>query len=180
MPKTNWTLIAELGTDTTVLPDAQHAASWAGWVPGSFDSAGKRKSSRTRKGNRWLRRVLCQSGWSVTDKKNCYLTACFRRHVARAGVKKAIVARAHRILIIAYPILWDGTAYREQGGDNFDRLNPEKNQRGLTERLRRMGFDGALKPLNPPQNNQAEPGQEPPPRARKGAPGPMRRMRYRL
>jgi transposase len=74
---TAWTLIAELGPDMSVFPDADHAASWAGLVPGSFESAGKRKSSRTRHGNRWLRRALCQSAWAVAHKKDCYLTAHF-------------------------------------------------------------------------------------------------------
>ena len=166
----SWALIAELGTDMTVFPDAHHAASWAGLVPGSFESAGKRKSSRTRKGNRWIRRVLCQSAWAVSHKKNCYLTACFHRHVARAGVKKAIVATAHQILIIAYHILRDGTSYREQGGDYFDRLNPEKTQRRLTELLRRMGFEVVLKPLSAPQSSPSEPVEASTPRRRAGRP----------
>lgn len=145
-----WTLIAELGPDMTVFSDADRAASWAGLVPGSFESAGKRKSSRTRKGNRWLRRMLCQSAWAVSHKKDCYLTAHFYRRAARGGVKKAIVATAHQILIIAYHILRDGTCYREQGGDFFDHLHPDKTQRRLTERLRRLGFEVVLKPLPQP------------------------------
>jgi transposase len=141
-----WTLIAELGTDMTVFANADRAASWAGLVPGSYESAGKRKSSRTRKGNRWLRRMLCQSAWAVSHKKDCYLTAHFYRRAARGGVKKAIVATAHQILIIAYHILRDGTCYREQGGDFFDRLHPNKTQHRLTERLHRLGFEVLLKP----------------------------------
>jgi len=112
---TAWTLIAELGPDMSVFPDADHAASWAGLVPGSFESAGKRKSSRTRHGNRWLRRALCQSAWAVAHKKDCYLTAHFYRRASRHGAKKAIVATAHQILIIVFHILRDGTVYREHG-----------------------------------------------------------------
>jgi transposase len=143
---TAWTLLAELGADMSVFADAHHAASWAGLVPGNCESAGKRKSNRTRRGNRWLRRALCQSAWAVTHKKNCYLTANFYRRAARGGVKKAIIATAHQILLIAFSILRDHTVYREWGGDFFDRLHPERTQRRLTERLERLGFEVVLKP----------------------------------
>lgn len=148
---TAWTLLAELGDDMSAFPDADHAASWAGLAPGSFESAGKRKSSRTRHGNRWLRRALCQSAWAITHKKNCYLTANFYRRASRSGTKKAIIATAHQILIIAFHILRDGSVYQERGGDYFDRLNPERTQRRLTARLERLGWQVVLTPLeNPP------------------------------
>jgi transposase len=143
---TAWTLIAELGPDMSVFPDADHAASWAGLVPGSFESAGKRKSSRTRHGNRWLRRALCQSAWAVAHKKDCYLTAHFYRRASRQGAKKAIVATAHQILIIAFHILRDGTIYRERGGDAFDRMNPARTTKRLSQRLERLGYEVILKP----------------------------------
>ena len=143
---TAWTIMAELGDDMSQFPDADHAASWAGLVPGSHESAGKRKSSRARHGNCWLRRALCQSAWAVSHKKDCYLTAHFYRRAARSGMKKAILATAHQILIIAFHILRDGTKYQERGGDFYDRLNPEKAQRRLTERLERLGWHVVLKP----------------------------------
>ncbi len=142
---TAWTLLAELGADMSVFPDADHAASWAGLVPGSFESAGKRKSSRTRHGNRWLRRALCQSAWAVSHKKDCYLTAHFYRRASRHGAKKAIIATAHELLIIAFHILRDGTVYRERGGDFFDRMNPLRTTKRLTERLSRLGYEVILK-----------------------------------
>jgi transposase len=148
---TAWTILAELGEDMSVFPDAHHAASWAGLVPGSFESAGKRKSSRTRHGNCWLRRALCQSAWAVSRKKNCYLTACFYRRAARSGVKKAILATAHQILIIAFHILRDGTEYFERGGDHYDQLNPDKAKRRLTARLERLGWEVTLKPKPAPR-----------------------------
>ncbi len=147
---TAWTILAELGDDMSAFPDAAHAASWAGLVPGSFESAGKSKSSRTRHGNRWLRRALCQSAWAVSHKKNCYLTAHFYRRASRCGTKKAIIATAHQILIIAFHILRDGTEYQERGGDYFDRLNPERTQRKLTARLERLGWQVVLKPRQSP------------------------------
>jgi transposase len=155
---TAWTILAELGDDMSAFPDAHHAASWAGLVPGSFESAGKRKSSRTRHGNCWLRRALCQSAWAVSHKKDGYLTALFYRRAARAGVKKAVVATAHQILIIAYHLLRDGTTYQERGGNFFDRLNPERVRRKLTARLEQLGWDVVLQP------HQAIPPGLPPPR----------------
>lgn len=161
---TAWTIVAELGTDMSAFPDADHAASWAGLVPGNFESAGKRKSNRTRHGNCWLRRALCQSAWAVSHKKDCYLTALFYRRAARAGLRKAVIATAHQILIIAFHILRDGTIYREQGGDYFDRMNPHRTQRRLTRRLERLGFEVFLKPRNVPAS------QGPPPVRRRGRP----------
>jgi transposase len=135
---TAWTLIAELGLDMSVFDTAAHAASWAGLCPGNRESAGKRLSNRTRKGNRWLRRGLCQSAWAVTHKKDCYLTAFFYRRAGRQGVRKAIVSTAHHILLIAYCVLRDGVGYRERGGAFFDLRHPERTRRRLRARLERL------------------------------------------
>jgi len=137
---TAWTILAELGTDMTVFEDAKHAASWAGLCPGNHESAGKRLSNRTRKGNRWLRRGLCQSAWAASHKKNCYLSAFFYRKAAKRGERKAIIATAHHILVIAYCLLRDQTNYREVGGDYFDRMHPERTRNRLVRRLERMGL----------------------------------------
>jgi len=135
---TAWTLVAELGLDMTVFETAAHAASWAGLCPGNRESAGKRMSNRTRKGNRWLRRGLCQSAWAVTHKRDCYLTAFFYRRAGRQGVRKAIVSTAHQILVVAYCVLRDGVAYRERGGAFFDLRHPERTRRRLQARLERL------------------------------------------
>lgn len=141
---TAWTLIAELGTDMTKFPSAGHAASWAGLCPGNCESAGKRQTGRTRKGDRYLRRMLIQNAWAVTRKKDCFLTALFSRIAMRRGPKRAAMAVAHRVLVIAYYVIRDGTIYHEIGGDHYDRRNPERTARRLTQRLERIGFEVTL------------------------------------
>jgi hypothetical protein len=131
------TLLAELGSDMRVFASSKKVASWAGLCPGNKESGGKRLSGRTRKGNRWLRRALCQAAWEASRKKDCFLNAFFQRHKANSGVQKAIVATAHRLLVIAYCILRDGTTYQERGGDFYDQLNAARTRQRLVERLRR-------------------------------------------
>ena len=138
------TLIAELGVEMSQFPDAKHAASWAGLCPGNAESAGKRFSGRTRKGDRYLRRILVQSAWAVAHMKDCFLTAAFYRIAHNCGMKKAAMAVAHRILVIAYHIMRDGTEYWEQGGDYFDRMDAERTAQRLTRRLHRIGYNVVL------------------------------------
>ena len=145
---TAWTLLAELGADMGVFEGPKQAASWAGLCPGNHESGGKRLSNRTRKGNRWLRRALCQSAWGASRKKNCFLSAFFYRHSAKQGIRKAIVSLAHRILVIAFCLLRDGTAYQETGGDYFDRLHPVRTRNRLIRRLQRLGVQVTLPPLS--------------------------------
>lgn len=151
---TAWVLIAELGVEMSQFPDAPHAASWAGLCPGNAESAGKRFSGRTRKGDRYLRRILVQNAWAVSHMKDCFLTAVFYR-IARKSLKKAAVAVAHRILVIAYHIIRDGTEYYEQGGDYFDRRCPERTARRLTQRLERIGFEVTLARRPTPRGDTA-------------------------
>lgn len=142
---TAWALLAELGWDMNQFGDAAHAASWVGLCPGNAESAGKRFSGRTRKGDRYLRRILVQSAWAVSHKKDCFLTALYWRTARRRGAKKAAVAVAHRILVIAWHIIHDGSEYREAGGDYFDLLRPERTAAQLTRRLERLGYEVALR-----------------------------------
>jgi len=147
-----WHLMAELGPDMSVFPDADHCASWAGLSPGSCESAGKQLSTRTKKGNKYLRRVLCQAAWAASHCKEGYLQAFFYRVKARRGWGRAIFAVAHKILVIGYCVLKTGIPYQELGGDYFDRLNPARTARRLVHRLERLGLTVTLapsKPLNP-------------------------------
>lgn len=135
-----WHLIAELGPDMSVFPDADHCASWAGVSPGTCESAGKQLSGRTKKGNKYLRRILTQAAWAASHCKDGYLQAFFYRVKARRGWGRAIFALAHKVLVIAYCILKTGTPYQELGGDYFDKLNPERTAKRLVERLERLGL----------------------------------------
>ncbi len=136
-----WHLIAELGVDMTVFPNADQCASWAGLVPGENESAGHSKSNRCRKGNRVLRRTLTQAAWAASRCKKGYLRVFFRRCKGRSGWAKAIVATAHKILTIAYCMLRDGTPYKDLGDDYFDKLNPARTAKRLIERLQGLGCD---------------------------------------
>ena len=136
-----WTVIAELGTHMDVFPTAAHVCSWAGMCPGTNESAGKQISSKTRKGNRYLRRVLLQGAWAATKKKDSYLRAFFYRLQYRRGWGKAIVALGHKLLTIIYEILKTKTPYYELGANYYDQLNPQKTIAKLTARLARLGVE---------------------------------------
>jgi transposase len=140
-------LVAEIGVDMHPFPTAQHLASWAALCPGNHESAGKRKSGKTRAGNKWLRRTLCQAAWAVTRKKNCYLAAQFRRLAARRGVKRAALAVAHSILVIGYHLLKTGQSYQELGGNYLEQIHKDQLQRYYIKRLQRLGLQVSVEPL---------------------------------
>jgi hypothetical protein len=119
---------------------AQRLASWAGLCPGNHESAGKRLSGASRKGNAWLRRSLCQAAWAASHTKDTSLATRFRRLAARKGKKRAIVAVAHTILVMVSHRLKAKQPYRELGADYGARLNADHLKRMLLKRLERLGL----------------------------------------
>lgn len=132
-------IVAELGTDMSRFPSDRHAASWAALCPGNRESAGKRQSGKTRKGNRYLRAALVEAAHAAGRSRNTYLSAQYHRLAARRGKKKAAVAVAHSILVISYHLLKDGTAYHDLGGAYFDRRDQDALERRLVRRLEALG-----------------------------------------
>lgn len=133
-------ILSEVGTDMSAFPSDDHLCAWAGVASGNNESAGKRKSGRTRKGNPLLRTGLVQAAHAAARSKNTYLSALYRRIAAKRGAKRAIIAVAHAILKIVYHMLTRNQDYNELGGDYFDKLNPKRTADRLIKRLTDMGY----------------------------------------
>ena len=145
-------IVAEIGTDMEVFPDAHHLASWCGICPGNEESAGRRLRSRTRKGNRWLRRSLAEAAWAASHVKDSYLRAQYRRLAGRRGKKRALLAVGHSLLVIVYHVLKHKVEYHDLGSDYFDRLEPERLRRYLVRRLQGLGYEVSLTPIQPDED----------------------------
>jgi transposase len=138
-------VVAEIGRDMSRFPRADHLASWAGLVPGHHESAGKRFSGRTRKGSPALRVALVEAARAAARTRT-YLAAQFRRVAARRGNKRAAVAVAHSILVIAYHLLRDGGVYEDLGQAYFDERDRTRTTQRLLQRLRNLGVAVEVQP----------------------------------
>lgn len=133
-------IVAEIGVDMDRFPTDAHISSWAGMSPGNNESAGKRKSGKTTKGNKSLRATLVNSARSAARTKNTYLSAQYRRIAARRGGNRAAVAVGHTILVIAYHILKKREPYKELGADYFDQRKKDMVVNNAVKRLAALGY----------------------------------------
>jgi transposase len=145
-------ILAEIGHDMSRFPTAGHLVSspfsspWAGMCPGQNESAGKRKSTRLRKGDPWLKVTLVQCAWAAKRKKNSYYRAQFFRIQSRRGPQKAICAVAASILTAVYHILKNGTEHHDLGADYFKHRSAEAQTKRLVAQLTKLGFEVQLQP----------------------------------
>jgi transposase len=138
--------IAEMGVDMTRWPTPGHAASWTGLCPGQHESAGKHRSGRTRKGNRWLKEAFVQAAWAATRANQTYVQAHFRRICSRRGAKKAALATAHSLFVRCVVLTQRNTEYHELGGTYYDERKKQAVVRRLTQRLQKLGFNVTIQP----------------------------------
>jgi transposase len=132
-------LVAEIGTDMSRFPSVGHLISWAGFCPRLDESAGKRRSTRTRQSAPWLKPTLVNAAWAATHKKDGYLRAQFVRIKSRRGAKKAILAVASSMLTVAYFMLRDGVEYHDLGAHHFEQRDKQQLAKRLLQRLRDLG-----------------------------------------
>ncbi len=143
------TIVSEIGVDMDRFPTDSHISSWAGMCPGNNESAGKRRSGKTTKGNTYVREALVQAAWAASHTKQTYLSAQYRRLAKRLGKKKALVAVGHTLLVIVYHVIERQMSYKELGGDYLDKQNVERQRKRLIDRLEATGLKVTVEEVQP-------------------------------
>ena len=132
-------ILIELGPDMSVFPSARHCAAWAGLCPGNNESAGKRRSGRTRRGNPTLRAVLVECAHAAVRTRGCQFHSYHEAVKSRRGYKRAVVATAHKMLRTIYAMLRDGTPYDDPGID-YEAIAIDRKAARWLQKLERYGF----------------------------------------
>jgi len=140
-------IVSEIGIDMNRFPAEGNLISWAGLCPKNDESAGKRRSTRMKKGAPWLKTTLIQCAWAATRVKGSYLQAQYLRLRSRRGAKKAIGAVAASMLTAAYHMLKNGTLYKDLGADHFDLRAKGKQVLRLVNRLQHLGYAVHISPI---------------------------------
>ena len=137
-------VVSVIGTNMNRFPTDSHIASWAGLCPGDHESAKKRKSGKTRKGNALLRSTLVTCAHSAVRNKQSYFYAQFMRISAHRGKKRAYVAVAHSMLIAIYHILKDGMVFKDLGADYYNQFNKERKINAYLKKLKALGWEAPV------------------------------------
>jgi transposase len=139
-------LLAEIGADMSRFASSRHLASWAGLCPGNNESAGKRRSGKSHRGNRWIKGVMTEIAWAGSRTNNSYSRAQYRKLAGHRGKKRALVAVANSLLQAAWYMLTHHQTYKSLGADYYERLNRKDLERSLIRRLEKLGNRVILQP----------------------------------
>ena len=142
-------IISVIGTDMSRFPSDAHISSWAGVCPGNNESAKKKYSGKTRKGNKLLRSTLVVCAHSAIKNKKSYFSAQYQRICAHRGKKRAIVAVAHSMLVAIYHILKDGTTFQDLGAGYYNQFNRDRKINSYLKKLRELGWEASATAVQP-------------------------------